>query len=340
MKHPNGYGSVFKLSGKRRKPFGARITVGWKMKNDKAVQKYKNIGYFESRQAAMIALAEYNKDPYDIDDRKVTFAEIYDMWAKEKFKDKPVTRGYKAAFNHSKPLHNIKFIDIRKSHMQAVIDNMDKSHSTKSITKTLFGQLFKFAMENDITDKNYAEFVTVPKDERKSDRMPFSASEIDILWNGLGKHKNADMALIMIYTGLRPGELLSIETDNIYLNERYMIGGSKTDAGKDRIVPLNKKVIPLIENRMTDNKYLITNSKGNKLAYNGFRTHYWLPLMETLKMDHKSHDCRHTFASLMDNANANKLSIKKIMGHASQDITDRVYTHKDVDELLKAVDLI
>lgn len=341
MKLPNGYGSIYKLSGKRRNPFAVRVTDGWKIVGDKVRQKYKYIGYYKTRNDAMIALAEYNKNPYDIDAKKVTFAEIYDMWSKEKFKDKPITRGYKAAFNHSETLHDKKFVDIRKSHMQEIIDNMDKSLSTKSITKTLFGQLFKFAMENDIVDKNYAEFVTLPKDNKETDRKPFTDKEINTLWGNLNTTENVDMALIMIYTGLRPSELLLIENNNINLQERYMHGGIKTEAGKNRLIPINKKIQPLIENRMDqNNKYLFVNSKGNQITYNSFRKDRWLPLMKSLKMDHKPHDCRHTFATLMDAVGANKLSIKKIMGHASQDITDKVYTHKDINELLKAVDLI
>lgn len=62
--------------------------------------------------------------------------------------------------------------------------------------------------------------------------------------------------------------------------------------------------------------------------------------MEQLGMDHKPHDCRHTFATLMDNAGENKVSIMRIMGHTSQDITDKVYTHKDIEQLKKAIDLI
>lgn len=54
MKNPNGYGSVFKLGGNRRRPYCARVTVGW---TDDGKQQYKNIGYFEERADAMIALA-------------------------------------------------------------------------------------------------------------------------------------------------------------------------------------------------------------------------------------------------------------------------------------------
>lgn len=342
MKHPNGYGSVIKLSGKRRKPFAARITDGWELNTNtgKVKQKYKYVGYYKTRQEAMIALAEYNKDPYDIDNKKATFADIYSMWAKEKFKDKPITRGYKAAFNLSEPLHNMKFIDIRKAHMQSIIDDMDKSYSTKSITKTLYGQLFKFALENDITDKNYAQFVTVPKDTGESNREPFSDAEIQTLWDSSRENQSAHMALIMIYTGLRPSELLQIENENINIDERYLIAGIKTDAGKDRIIPINEKILPLIRDRMSDQKYLFVSARGDKMSYDTFRAKRWNPLMQELNMKHKPHDGRHTFATLMDNAGANKVSIQKIMGHASQGITDKVYTHKNIDELRKAVDLM
>ena len=60
MKNPNGYGSGYKLSGNRRRPWTARVTVGW---TDDGKQKYKNIGYYEERSDAMIALAQYNNDP-------------------------------------------------------------------------------------------------------------------------------------------------------------------------------------------------------------------------------------------------------------------------------------
>lgn len=343
MKNPNGYGSILKLGGKRRKPFAVRVTAGWELNKNsgKIKQKYKYIGYYKTRPEAMIALAEYNKSPYDIDAKKVTFEEIYAQWAKDKFKDKPVTRGYKSAFNLSESLHKMTFIDIRKIHMQTIIDTMDKSHSTKSITKTLYSQLYKFALENDIIDKNYSEFVILNENSPKTSKKPFSNVEINKLWDCVEKQENVDIALILIYTGMRPGEIIEIENENINLKERYMVGGIKTESGKDRIIPLNKKILPLIEKRMDENnKYLMATNAGKKMSYNTLRMQRWNPLMSELKMEHTLHECRHTFATLMDNANANKLSIKRIMGHSIRDITDNIYTHKNIDELIKAIDLI
>ena len=342
MKHPNGYGSIFKLSGKRRKPFAVRITAGWEIKNGEAKQKYKYLGYYESRPDAMIALAEYNKDPYDIDNKKITFAEVFELWKKEKYPKMSESniRGYNSAYSLSATLHNVAFKDIRKAHMQSVMDVTDKSPSTLKRVKTFYSQLYKFAIENDITEKNYSAYVEVPKRDTGSKKDPFSASEIKKLWDNIQRVENVDMALIMIFTGLRPSELISIENKNIYLDKRYLIAGLKTEAGKDRIIPINKKILPLIQGRMSDKKYLFVNSLGNKITYDSFRKDRWIPLMDQLKMNHRAHECRHTFATIMDNTGANKLSIKKIMGHASQDITDKVYTHKDINELLKAVDLL
>jgi integrase len=348
MKNPNGYGSIVKLGGKRRKPFAARVTRSWEIdeKTGKVKQIYDYIGYFKSRPEAMIALAEYNKDPYDIDKKKITFGELFELWVSEKFptidkdSDRQNKNAYTMAYNHSHDLHHLKFIDVRKVHMQEAINECEKGYSTKSKMKVLYTQLYKFAMENDLVDKDYSQFVTVPENEKETSRKPFSAKEIELLWKNLDKD-TVDTVLIMIYTGLRPGELVLIENENINLEERYMRGGIKTKAGKNRVIPLNKKILPLIEKRMDPNqKYLMVNSKGGKMSYPTFRKDRFAPLMKELKLKHKAHDCRHTFATLMDNAGANKLSIKRIMGHASQDITDQVYTHKDIEELIKAIDLI
>jgi integrase len=145
----------------------------------------------------------------------------------------------------------------------------------------------------------------------------------------------------MIYTGLRIGELMLIKNADINLNERYMKGGIKTAAGKNRIIPINKKILPLIQARYDQgHEFLIVNAFNEKMKYDNYYKERWQPIMENLSISHKPHDCRHTCATLLDNAGANKLSIKRILGHASQDITDKVYTHKDIEELLKAIDLI
>src|SRR5690625_7167108 len=80
--------SLIKRSCIRRRSSAVRVTDGWKIKHKtgKERQVFKEVGYYKSRTDAMIALAEYNQDPYDIDARKVTFDEIYSKWSKEKYR--------------------------------------------------------------------------------------------------------------------------------------------------------------------------------------------------------------------------------------------------------------
>ena len=85
MKLPNKYGSVYKLSGKRRNPWAARKTVGWKQipEKKKSYPVYKFIGYYATRAEALQALASYNEDPYDLHLDTITFEEVYEKSVKE-----------------------------------------------------------------------------------------------------------------------------------------------------------------------------------------------------------------------------------------------------------------
>lgn len=340
LKNPNGYGSVYKLSGKRRKPWGVRKTIGW---DENGKQLYQNIGYYADRSEAMMALAEFNKNPYTTEASQVTFAELFDLWSKDKFKkvSKSNINGYNASFKISKTLHNMKFVDIRKTHLQKVIDNCNKGHATLRKIKVLFNQLFKHALENDLVQKDYSKFVEIGANTEESKRKPFSKNEVSTLWTFVDRMDFIDTILIMIYTGLRPGELLSIKNAEIELDKRIMRGGSKTKAGKNRVIPIHERILPFIEARYNkSNEYFIVNHENKQMKYWNYYEEKWKKIMEQLEMEHKPHDCRHTFASRMHLYGADKLYIKRIMGHASSDITDKVYTHTDIEQLIAAVDLL
>lgn len=336
MKNPNGYGSVYKLAGNRRRPWTARVTVGW---TDDGKQKYKNLGYFEERSDAMIALAQYNNDPYDLDNNKITFAEIYEKWSEEKFpkiSDSNI-RGYKTSFNKCAQLHGMKFRQIKKMHMQRVInENEHLSYQVRMKLKTLFSQLYQFAVENDIVEKDYSKFVEAGEQTTKIVRTPFSDAEIETLWRNLDI-PYVDTILIMIYSGMRVGELLSIKSANVNIDRQILIGGIKTKASIDRTIPIHDRILPLIN---LDNEHLVVSPTGKKMSYNNYIQRQFTPIMKKLGMNHLPHDCRHTTATLLDNAGVDRTIVKLILGHASNDVTERVYTHKTPEQLLKAINTI
>lgn len=171
------------------------------------------------------------------------------------------------------------------------------------------------------------------------------------VWESLWVINNVDIILIYIYTGVRPVELLEIESENVHLNERYMIGSVKTEAGKNRVIPIHESIVPLIEYRLSQNrKYLITNKFGNHYTRAVYHNSNWNTVMGKPNMNHAPHDCRYTFAALAGNACINETCKKIIMGHAlgnregtafktggSADVTRDVYTEKTIPELVAEV---
>lgn len=336
---PNGFGGICRMGGNRRKPWAVRITVGW---SDEGKQLYKYIGYYEDRMQALEALITYNKNPYDIDAAKVTFAEIFEKWSEKKFPkiSRSNIAGYNASYKCCTRLYNMRFCDIKSEHLQGCIDDSGKNYPTRKKIKILFNQLYAYALEKDIVSKNYSDFVDLGKKEETETKKPFTQAEIDILWENEPRFPWIDSVLFMIYTGIRIGEFLDLKNVDINFEEQYLRGGSKTEAGKNRIIPIHPRIMPFVK-RWYDqkNEYLITVD-GKALSYYTYRDGQFRRIMEQLGMEHKPHECRHTFATLMDNAGANKICIKRIMGHSSKDITDQVYTHKDILQLREAVKLL
>lgn len=338
MRLPNGYGGVVNLGKKRRRPYAARITAGW---TDEGKAIYKYIGYYAKKTEALQALAEYNNNPFDIDSRNLTFKEIYEMWTKKALNDvsKSKYACYTSAFANCISIHNIKIKELKAPQMQKVIDTCKRrSKSTLNNIKILFNQIYKFSLENDFINKDYSQFVSISNMTDKKDKTDFSEEEIKILWENTDKYY-VRFALILIYTGFRITELLELEIKNIDLYNNSMRGGIKTQAGKNRLVPIHPRIKPFIENLyLKENKYLYDNG-GKIFNQNNYRINF-VKELSALGIHHNPHECRHTTATLLDKYGANPIAIKKILGHATQDLTSSVYIHKNLDELKKAINLI
>ena len=337
MKNPNGYGSVVRLSGNRRRPFTARKTTGWK---DNGQPIYLVIGYYASREEGMIALAEYNKNPYDIDKRNISLNELYQKWSETVYPKlgKSLQGSLKSAYKHMKKLDELKYRDIRSFQMQDTIDNCGCGYSTQAAIKNLWGYLDRFAMEMDVIQKMYS-VLTTSAPVAESSRTPFTEDEIKTLWNHADEPW-VDTILIMLYSGWRITEFLTLETANIDLKEQTMKGGIKTKSGKNRVVPIHPAILKFIEARFNEgSKFLILDENGNPMTDQVYRKIYTATL-EKYGMKHIPHETRHTFRTRLDSAGANKKCIDLMMGHKSLDVGERVYTHKTLDELRTAIELI
>lgn len=337
MRFPNGYGSIAKLSGKRRKPYWVRKAVTkW---NEKGYPIYETIGYYSTKSEAITALSDYNKSPYMLKDAP-TFSELYEKWSEKKYTEisPSAVRTYKSAYSYCTELYDLKMSEIKAAHLQNVIDTADVGCTTRARIKTLYNLMYEYAVINEIVSKDYSKYVKPPKVSVTEEKVPFTINEINTLW----KHSDLIIVkaiLINIYTGFRAGELVALRVpEGININEMYFKGGSKTEAGKDRVVPMHHDIIQLVKELTAEHDCLLYDGNGAMDYSKYYRC--FIQTMNELGMQHKPHECRHTFATLLDNAGANKVAVKRLMGHASKNVTDKVYTHKDVEQLQKAVELL
>lgn len=349
MKFPNSFGSVYKLSGNRRNPWVARKTVGWKVIEDtkKSYPIYKFIGYYPSRQAALTALVEYNKDPYDISDT-ITFKEVYEQWSAQHYPkvSESNRRGCTAAFNTCAPLHDMVFSQIKVDHMQEVLDNSGKNSPTLKKIKILLGLMYDYAVLHDIVTQDKRDKVRhldirSAGNPNARNRTPFSAKEVQLLWDMSKGSEYVGAVLIMIYTGVRISELLDLKAEDVHLSERWFyVRAAKTEAGI-REVPIAEKIVPFMEHWLDKGSdYLICTADGNKFSYRNYLDSYWIPVMDELSLTHRPHDTRHTCVSMLTEAGVDERIIKKIVGHRGQGVTETVYTHIELSFKLDAINKI
>lgn len=333
MKLPNGLGGVVYLGKKRRKPFGARITIGWS--KDKK-QQYKYLGYFKTRKEALTCLIEFNKNPYDIDTKKMTLLEIYEDWSSHHFEK--ITEGsqrvYKVAFKKMEKLYHIPISDLRAYHFQNLINAHKENYTSTKMIKILAGLLFHHGMKYGIVEKDYSDLLELPKKETKNKKQALSKNEVNLILNNEISKRN-DMLIVLLYTGMRIAELFELESKNIDLENRIMIGGKKGINGTNRRIPIHCEIIPIIK-RNIGQKYLFTSPRGKLYLYSneGIALNRYL---KKLGIDKTCHELRHTFVSQCQRLNINNVTLKRIIGHSTRDITEH-YTHKTDEDLIKAID--
>ena len=354
MKLPSGYGGVAKLSGKRRRPWRARVTERWDIdpETKKEKQIFKTIGYYETRQAALKALADYNANPFETSP-DITFSEVYNRWANKKFDEISNSNiaGYKAAYNLCEPIYKVRFCDLKLSHLQGVVDTSGKNHPTLKKLKILFNQVFDYAVQNEIIgkDKHVVEYLKIGKPTKSDKHYRFTNEEIDTLWRWSPNNEYVQLILMLIYSGVRPGELFSVKSNRVNIEERsFFIEKGKND-NAIRKVPIHEKTLPFFEHWLSKgNEYLVTQLNGAKFRFDTNHGQYvessWDPILRDMNIleyknekgdikEHSPDDTRHTFTTRWREKRLDEAMRRKIQGHSGKGIGEMVYTHFEFQKL-------
>lgn len=350
MKLPNGYGSVYKLKGRRRNPWCARKTVGWKDDPVKMTSYpvYQFVGFYPTKQDALQALADFNNDPFDLHIEQMTLQELYDRWSDEHFPEISHSNvvGTRTSFRVLEPIWDFRLFDLKLDHFQKVMDESGKNSPTLKKTKVTLGLMYDYAVKHEIlqqSKRDMIRYIDVSKAGNPHSRKgeAFSRDEVQTVWENWKGNEYLTVVLILIYTGCRIGELLELKKEDVHLDDRWFyVRHSKTEAGI-REVPIAEKIVPFMEDWMSkDAPTLICTPEGQPFLYRNYYDSYWTPLMKELHLDHTPHHTRHTCISFLTEAGVDDRIIKKIVGHKGQGVTETVYTHLELPIKLEAINRI
>lgn len=345
---PNGFGQISEIKGTNlRKPFRAMVSIG-KDENGRPIQKMlRPEAYFATYKEAYEALLKYNNNPET--SNQLTIQDLYDRWSKEKYKTLSEGRikAQESAWKYCGYLKALAVSEIRVNDIRTGIEQAKRTDSKGNIIKptptvqknilTILAQMFDYAVAYEITDRNPVRSYTKALLDKKPENKPhicFTEDELNILWEHADDTIVA-MVLIQCYSGWRPGELCVMKTSDVNINDWTFTGGLKTDAGRNRVVPIHTRIRPLVLGLLNNSEYLTDMS---------YRVYYsrFLSTMARYRLNpnHKPHDPRKTFVTRAKQAEVDEYAIKYLVGHAIHDITEKVYTDRNINWLRSELEKI
>jgi hypothetical protein len=325
----NGSGTVYQLPNKK---WRAEVRV---MANGANIRRTKD-GFLRKKDA-LDYLPILKNGKYTVSEKSPILRDLYNLW-KETKKYKGMSEDkkshYLTAWGRLEELQHRDIQTLTFLEMQEIVDGAPGAYYPKRDIKTLLSHMYKIAEREEILppNKNLAQYIELPQTP-KSKRDAFTSEEVAKIWKDYENGNNfAGYALAMIYTSMRTGELFAQQAKDIFLDKKYMIGGIKTEAGINRVIPLADCIIPVIK------KQISLSQKGGiiDMRIEDFYEMWAEFIQRTGIRPLDAYCCRHTTATALAEKKVAPAVIKEIMGHTSYNTTLR-YTHISVDEKVKAV---
>lgn len=330
-RRPSGTGSIRKLNDVRRsKPY--RVEKGG-----------KRLGDFPSMEAAQQFLDKINAKPRLSDTINMTLEDCHDLW-KERDYPQLTAKGketYDAIWPKFAPLKGMKMREITTETVQPLVDaeiSKGRSRSQQEKIRSMYSLLCQIAMEKDIIDRNYATFLRLST-QGTVVRDVFREGEIKAILEDAATCETSKIIAILLYTGFRINELLQMPLARVNIGAWYFVGGEKTEAGIDRIVPIVATIRPFVRYfyERADGNLFLSGYMGNQSAGN-FRRRDYYPTLERLgirtpERTMRPHSCRYTLATRGHSLGIDNDTLVKILGHADFDTTSAYYIQADLDKL-------
>lgn len=335
---PNGTGTAYK----RGKTWTARVVVGWKPTEGlKSTPIYKTKGGFARKTDALAYCKELLSAPKV--KIKMTMRQVYDAWlpTHEVRVSKSTMDCYKAAWKYFAPISYLPLLDIDVDDLQECIDNCDKGKRTKENMKALAGLIYKYAIPRHQSDMNYAQFLHTGNDE-KGTHPAFTREQVEAIFRLIGTVPHAEDVVCLIYTGFRPSELFALTKADY--RDGVLYGGSKTEAGKNRAVPVAPIIKPIIENKLSQKwDSIFPKDDGTPMSARYFRDNYFYPVLAAAGIQPMPtqdtpaalvpYSCRHTFANMLKDIPGSEKDKAGLIGHQDYSTTIHMYQSAELERL-------
>lgn len=303
------------MSGKRRKPWVARLTTGY---DDQGSQKKVMIGTYATKKEAQAALDAYLYVPER--PKEMTIKEAFEGWKAQTSCSIGTIQAYESGFRKLKRFYNVNASEVDLDMLQDAVDTPPVTYSTAKVIKKVLSSCLDYAFAHDCCAASRVgllKYIKMPKREQKAERQIFTDDEIQRCIDD-----RAFVAVILLFTGLRRDEFLNLKFEDIHLDQGWLhVSKSKTDAGI-RDVPIPDRLIPFFQ------IYIDSGLIG--MSRRQLEVHWWQEY--NCLENHTRHECRHTYITKLTEAGIDQRYIKMIVGHAGT-ITEDVYSHISMDKL-------
>lgn len=325
----NGQGCAFQ----RGKTWTAKWTVGFYLDdNNKLHQKQKTKAGFASKRAALL----YAANPPEEEKKKPTLREYYKTYLRGDYLSLSSDRQTAAdkALERLNEILDYEIDSLTIRQLQDVVDRNAKTYYTRKDMKTVLSHCFNLAIAEKQTTVNLSTFIKLPELDEKSPE-PFTESDIKKIWKVYPSNHFAGYIIVMIYTGMMPGELFKLKVDMIDFDKNEIVrGGIKTKKRKETPMVFPDFVAPVLRQLCNES----TSKIGNVCCVNkdNFYKRYYECLETAGVQKLPPYSCRHTTATALAMKNIDVFTIKEIMRHSKITTTQR-YVHPDMQGMVNAV---
>lgn len=317
---------------------------------------------FKRREDALAYCEQLRAKKNDAPELSMTLRQIYEEWEPMYSQriDPSTAAGYRAAYNYYAALHDRQIRTITAAELQACMDACPKGKRTHQNMKVVAGLLWKYAKDKHIVAQVESENLFTGRGKSVK-RDALTDIEVEKIHQAIGSHRYAEYIFCLCYLGFRPGEMLELRKDQVieHNGRLFLVEGKKTDAGRNRTVPVHQKIEDIIRARLfvpgTDlvfPQYVFGRpSKKHPVALftafkemtdNYFRENVFKPLTARLGIAEGKvpYAARHTFSNKLKNATGDDRDKAALIGHSDYTFTQTKYQTTNEEELLAVVDSI